>query len=167
MADYARTAPLWQANDTEAIRTALNLLATVPCLEAINTAMADLAQQHPPGVLSARALLDAVGLIDNQLLSPSPELEQAVQKQSFSGPVFGSSAYTGEAPLQKADVVAYDTALLRQESEKTFANPTSTAGALLVQRRRYSDQLLLLLPALRGWVVVASGGQGCTAMQRG
>jgi hypothetical protein len=81
--------------------------------------------------------------------------------------VFGSSAYTGEAPLQKADVVAYDTALLRQESEKTFANPTSTAGALLVQRRRYSEQLLLLLPALRGWVVVAGAGQGCTPMQRG
>lgn len=158
---------MWQPNDTEAVRKALTLQATVPCLEAINGAMAELAQQHPPGVITARELLDAIGQIDSQLLCPSFELEQAIQKQSFSGPITGSSAHSGEAPLQKADVVAYDTALLRQDSEMTFANPTTRAAALLLQRRRYSDQLLLLMPGLRGWVVVAGGGQGCTAMQRG
>jgi hypothetical protein len=47
-----------------------------------------------------------------------------------------------------------------------FANPASTAAAYLLQRRRWSDQLLLLLPGLRGWVVVAQGN-GTTAMERG
>ena len=52
----------------------------------------------------------------------------------------------GDAPLQKADVIAYDTALLRQESETVYANPRSSSAALLNQRRRYGDQLSLLLP---------------------
>ena len=68
--------------------------------------------------------------------------------------------------LERADVIAYDTTLLRTESEKVFANPASTAAAYLLQRRRWSDQLLLLLPGLRGWVVVAQGN-GTTAMERG
>ena len=49
-------------------------------------------------------------------------------------------------------MIAYDTALLREESQTTHANPTSPAMALLHQRRRYADQLLLLLPGLSSWV---------------
>ena len=63
----------WQPNDPEAIRQALALPATVPCLDAIIRAMADLERRHPAGVLSARALLDAVALIDQQLLAGGPE----------------------------------------------------------------------------------------------
>jgi hypothetical protein len=123
--------------------------------------MADLERQHPAGVLSARALLDAVALIDQQLLNPSAGQEQAIEKQSFSGPISGSVAAAGDAPLQKADVIAYDTALLREETETIYANPRSPAAGLLSQRRRYAEQLLLLLPALASWMAfsAAAGSQ--------
>lgn len=151
----------WQATDQEAIRKCLALPATVLCLDAISRAMADLERQHPAGVLSARALLDAVALIDQQLLNPSAGQEQAIEKQSFSGPISGSVAAAGDAPLQKADVITYDTALLREETETIYANPSSPAAGLLSQRRRYAEQLLLLLPALASWMAfsAAAGSQ--------
>ena len=160
----------WQPQDQEAIRQCLALPATVPCLEAIGRAMADLLRQHPAGVLSARALLAAVALIDQQLLDGGCEQEQAIQKRSHSGPIAGSVAAAGDAPLQKADVIAYDTALLREESETSYANPSSPAMGLLRQRRRYADQLLLLLPGLSSWVqftAQATGQLGATPMLRG
>ena len=160
----------WQPQDQEAIRLCLALPATVPCLDAIGRAMADLLRQHPAGVLSARALLDAVAVIDQQLLDGGCEQEQAIQKRSHSGPIAGSVAAAGDAPLQKADVIAYDTALLREESETTYANPSSPAMGLLRQRRRYADQLLLLLPSLSSWVqftAQAAGQLGATPMLRG
>ncbi len=169
----APTAATWQPHDQEAIRQALGLLATVPCLDAISRAMADLERQHPAGVLSARALLDAVALIDQQLLAGGPEQEQAIEKTSRSGPIAGSVAADGDAPLQKADVIAYDTALLREEQETIYAAPSSRAAALLRQRSRYGEQLLLLLPALVSWVgySMAAGSQGAqpmgTALLRG
>jgi hypothetical protein len=70
----------WQPQDQEAIRHALALPATVPCLDAIGRAMADLERHHPAGVLSARALLDAVALIDQQLLVGGAEQEQAIEQ---------------------------------------------------------------------------------------
>ena len=121
-------------------------------------------------MLSARALLDAVALIDQQLLVGGPEQEQAIEKLSSSGPIAGSVAAGGDAPLQKADVIAYDTALLRQESETVYANPRSSAAALLNQRRRYADQLTLLLPGLASWVqftAAAAGMTGSAALLRG
>ena len=160
----------WQPQDQEAIRQCLALPATVPCLDAIGRAMADLLRQHPAGVLSARALLDEVALIDQQLLDGGCEQEQAIQKRSHSGPIAGSVAAAGDAPLQKADVIAYDTALLREESETTYANPSSPAMGLLRQRRRYADQLLVLLPSLSSWVqftAQAAGQLGATPMLRG
>ncbi|CAK6691784.1 hypothetical protein VB734_00340 [Synechococcus sp. BA-124 BA4] len=160
----------WQPGDQEAIRQCLGLPATVPCLDAIGRAMADLLRQHPAGVLSAHALLDAVALIDQQLLAGGSEQEQAIQKTSHSGPIVGSVAAAGDAPLQKADVIAYDTALLREESETTYASPSSPAMALLRQRRRYAEHLLLLLPALNSWMQLtaeAAGQPGTTPMLRG
>ena len=160
----------WQPQDQEAIRQALALPATVSCLDAIGRAMADLERHHPAGVLSARALLDAVALIDQQLLVGGAEQEQAIEKQSSSGPIAGSVAAGGDAPLQKADVIAYDTALLRQESETVYANPRSNSAALLNQRRRYADQLSLLLPGLASWVqftAAAAGMTGSAALLRG
>ncbi|MCP9823528.1 hypothetical protein [Cyanobium sp. L1E-Cus] len=58
-------------------------------------------RSHPPGASpsSDRALLDAVALIDQQLLAPSPEQEQAIEKQFSSGPIAGSVAAGGDAPL--------------------------------------------------------------------
>lgn len=160
----------WQPSDQEAIRQALALPATVPCLDAIGRAMGDLERHHPAGVLSAQALLDAVALIDQQLLAGGIEQEQAIERQSRSGPVAGSVAAAGDAPLQKADVIAYDTALLREESETVYANPHSSSAALLSQRRRYGEQLLLLLPGLASWVQLtasAAGPTGTTALLRG
>ena len=159
----------WQPSDQEAIRQALALSATVPCLDAIGRAMADLERQHPAGVLSARALLDAVALIDKHLLAGGIEQEQAIERTSRSGPIAGSVAAAGDAPLQKADVIAYDTALLREERETVYANSASPAAALLNQRRRYSEQLLLLLPGLSSWMkfnVAAPGMAGGTALLR-
>jgi hypothetical protein len=160
----------WQSSDQEAIRQALALPATVPCLDAIDQAMADLERHHFAGVLSARALLDAVALIDQQLLAGGLEQEQAIEKQSHSRPIAGSVAAAGDAPLQKADVIAYDTALLREESETIYANPRSSSAALLSQRRRYGEQLSLLLPGLASWVqftATAPGMLGTTALLRG
>ena len=160
----------WQPGDQEAIRHCLGLPATVPCLDAIGRAMADLLRQHPAGVLSAHALLDAVALIDQQLLAGGSEQEQAIQKHSHSGPIAGSVAAAGDAPLQKADVIAYDTALLHEESETTYASPSSPAMDLPRQRRRYAEQLLLLLPALKSWMQFtadAAGLLGITPMLRG
>jgi hypothetical protein len=161
---------IWRPDDQEAIRQCLALPATVPCLDAIGRAMADLERQHPAGVLSARALLDAVALIDQQLLAGGIEQEQAIQKSSRSGPIAGSVAAAGDAPLQKADVIAYDTALLREESETVYATAASPAAALLNQRRRSSEQLLLLLPGLTSWMQfssTAAGMTGETALLRG
>ena len=86
------------------------------------------------------------------------------------GPIAGSVAAAGDAPLQKADVIAYDTELLREESETTYANPSSPSMGLLRQRRRYADQLLLLMPALNSWMqftAEAVGQPGTTPMLRG
>jgi len=77
----------WQPADQEEIRKCLVLPATVPCLDAISRSMAELEHLHPSGVLSARALLDAVALIDQQLISGSLDMEQAIQKKSTSGPI--------------------------------------------------------------------------------
>jgi len=142
----------WQPADQEAIRKCLVLPATVPCLDAISSSMAELEQWHPAGVTSARALLDAVALIDQQLLLGSLDMEQAIQKKSTSGPIATSVAATGDAPLQKADVITYDTSLLREEIETTYANPTTISSNLISQRNRYAIQLLLLLPHLKSWV---------------
>ena len=142
----------WRPGDREAIRRALALPATPPCLDAIDLAMAGLARHHAEGVLTALPLLDAVAQIDQLLLVPGAEQEQAIEKQSRSGPMAGSVAANGDAPLQKADVIAYDTGLLREERQTTYAHPYSTAAALLGQRRRYAEQLLSLLPGLTGWL---------------
>jgi hypothetical protein len=166
----APTSATWQPQDQEAIRQALGLPATVPCLDAIGRAMAVLERNHPAGVLSARALLDAVVLIDKQLHAGGPEQEQAIEKRSSSGPIAGSVAAGGDAPLQKADVIAYDTALLRQECEVVYANPRSSAAGLISQRRRYADQLTLLLPGLASWVqftAASAGMTGSAALLRG
>jgi hypothetical protein len=147
----------WLATDQEAIRKCLVLPATVPCLDAISRSMNELEQWHPSGVLSARALLDAVALIDQQLLLGSLDMEQAIQKKSTSGPIATSVAATGDAPLQKADVIAYDTSLLREEIETTYANPTTISSNLITQRNRYTTQLLLLLPRLKSWIDFTQG----------
>jgi hypothetical protein len=79
-------------------------------------------------------------------------------------------AAAGDAPLQQADVIEYDTSLLRVELETVYANPRSEAAALLSQRRRYGEQLLLLLPGLSSWVsftAAAAGSNGTTTMLRG
>jgi hypothetical protein len=62
----------WQPGDQEAIRQSQVLPATVPCLEAISRAMADLERHHLEGVLIARALLAAIALIDQQLRAAGP-----------------------------------------------------------------------------------------------
>ena len=162
---------IWQPTDQEAIRQALALPATVPCLDAIAKSMADLQRQYSAGVLSARVLLDAVALIDQQLQQGGIEQEAAIAKSSRSGPIAASVAAAGEAPLQKADVIEYDTALLREELETVYANPASMAAALRCQRQRYVDQLLLLLPALASWVAftttAAAASFGSISLLRG
>ena len=68
------------------------------------------------------------------------------------------------------NVIAYDPALLRQESEIVYANPRSSAAGLLSQWRRYGEQLLLLLPGLASWVqftAASAGMTGSAALLRG
>ena len=113
---------------------------------------------------------DNGALVEPAVLGGGLEQEQAIEKQSSSGSIAGSVAAAGDAPLQKADVISYDTSLLRQERETVYANPRSEAAALLSQRRRYGEQLLLLLPGLSSWVsfsAAAAGSNGTTTMLRG
>jgi len=121
--------------------------------------MMDLERRHPAGVLSARALLDAVARIDQQLLAAGVEQEPAIGPELLWFSIACSVAAAGDAPLQKADVISYDTSLLRQERETVYANPRSEAAALLNQRRRYGEQLLLLLPELSAYSVPPNGVQ--------
>ena len=147
------TAPanLWRAADLEAIRVALSIPALMSAVRAINDAMADLEQLYPDAIPTARRELDAIAAIDTELAGLGPEQLQApieTRRKAVAADVLPDD---GSLPVKKADVIEFDTELLREEITTRYGEGLSIEGALRRQRASHAQALLLMLPSLGGW----------------
>ena len=77
----------------------------------------------------------------------------------------------GSLPVKKADVIEYDTELLREETITRYGEGLSIEGALRRQRSGHAQALLLMLPSLGGWSrdpqLSGNGGGFTVALERG
>ena len=133
--------------------------------------MADLEQLYPDAIPTARRELDAIGAIDAELAELGPEQLQApieTRRKAVAADVLPDD---GTLPVKKADVIEYDTELLREETITRFGEGLSIEGALRRQRCSHAQALLLMLPSLAGWcrdTQLSGQGSGFTAaLQRG
>jgi hypothetical protein len=151
----------WRAVDLEAIRIALSIPALMPAIRAISDAMADLEQLYPDAIPTARRELDAVTAIDTELVGLSPEQLQApieTRRKAVAADVLPED---GSLPVKKADVIEFDTELLREETITRFGVGLSIEAALRRQRGSHAQALLLMLPTLANWSRDPQlGGQG-------
>jgi hypothetical protein len=72
----------------------------------------------------------------------------------------------GTLPVKKADVIEFDTELLREETITRFGVGLSIEQALRRQRGGHSQALLLMLPTLANWSrdpQLSGQGSGFTA----
>jgi hypothetical protein len=161
----------WRAADLEGIRVALSIPARMPAVRAINDAMAQLEEQYPDAIPTARRELDAITAIDSQLAALSPEQLQAPIETRRKAVAADALPEDGSLPIKKADVIEFDTELLREETITRFGVGLSIEQALRRQRSGHAKDLLLLLPALEGWSrdpqLGGSGAAFTTAMARG
>ena len=167
------TAPAntWRAADLEAIRVALSIPALIPAVRAINDAMADLEQLYPDAIPTARHELDAIASIDAELAGLSPEQLQAPIETRRKAVSADALPEDGTLPVKKADVIEYDTELLREETITRYGEGLSIEGALRRQRAGHAQALLLMLPTLANWSrdpQLSDQGTGFTAaLERG
>ena len=167
------TAPanIWRAADLEAIRIALSIPALMPAIRAISDAMADLEQLYSDAIPTARRELDAIAAIDTELAGLGPEQLQAPieSRRKAVGP--DALPADGSLPVKKADVIEYDTELLREETITRFGVGLSIEAALRRQRGSHAQALLLMLPTLANWSrdpQLSGSGSGFTAaLERG
>ena len=147
------TAPanIWRAADLEAIRVTLSIPALMPAVRAINDAMADLEQLYPDAIPTARRELDAIAAIDAELAGLSPEQLQAPIETRRKAMAPDALPEDGSLPVKKADVIEYDTELLREETITRYGEGLSIEAAMRRQRAGHAQALLLLLPSLGGW----------------
>ncbi|MFU8886226.1 MAG: hypothetical protein ACNA8O_12315 [Cyanobacteriota bacterium] len=161
----------WRAADLEGIRVALSIPAGMAAIRAINDAMADLEEQYPDAIPTARRELDAISVIDSQLAELSPEQLQAPIEQRRKATAADALPEDGSLPIKKADVIEFDTELLREETITRYGSGLSIEAALKRQRSGHSRALLLLLPTLESWStnqqLGSSGGAFTTALARG
>jgi hypothetical protein len=161
----------WRAADLEGIRVALAIPARMPAVRAINDAMAQLEQQYPDAIPTARRELDAITAIDTELAGLSPEQLQSPIETRRKAAAADALPEDGTLPIKKADVIEFDTELLREETITRYGSGLSIEQALRRQRSGHAKALLLLLPALEGWSrdpqLSGSGGAFTTAMARG
>jgi hypothetical protein len=138
----------WRAADLEGIRVALSIPARLPAIRAINDAMADLEQLYPDAIPTARREIDA---IDTELAGLDPEQLQAPieTRRKAVGP--DALPEDGTLPVKKADVIEYDTELLREEVTTRYGEGLSIEAALRRQRGSHAQALLLMLPTLANW----------------
>ena len=162
---------VWRATDLEAIRVALSIPAQMPAVRAINDAMADLEQLYPDAIPTARRELDAVAAIDTELAQLGPEQLQApieTRRKAVPADAFPDD---GTLPIRKADVIEYDTELLREETITRFGEGLSIEQALRRQRGSHAQALLLMLPTLASWSrdpqLSGSGSGFIAALERG
>jgi hypothetical protein len=162
---------VWRATDLEAIRVALSIPARLPAIRAINDAMADLEQLYPDAIPTARRELDAISAIDTQLAGLAPEQLQAPIETRRKAVPADALPEDGTLPVRKADVIEYDTELLREETITRYGEGLSIEAALRRQRAGHAQALLLMLPTLAGWSrdpQLSGQGSGFTvALERG
>ena len=167
------TAPAntWRAADLEAIRVALSIPARLPAIRAINGAMADLEQLYPDAITTARRELDAIAAIDTELAGLGPEQLQAPIETRRKAVAPDALPEDGSLPVKKADVIEYDTELLREETITRYGEGLSIEGALRRQRSGHAQALLLMLPSLGGWSrdpqLSGNGGGFTVVLERG
>ncbi len=161
----------WRAADLEGIRLALSIPAQMAAIRAINDAMAQLEEQYPDAIPTARRELDAISVIDSQLAELSPEQLQAPIEQRRKAASPDALPEDGTLPIKKADVIEFDTELLKEETITRYGIGLSIESALQRQRSGHARALLLLLPTLESWStnqqLGISGGAFTTALARG
>ena len=158
---------VWRATDLEAIRVALSIPARLPAIRAINDAMADLEQLYPDAIPTARRELDAIAVIDAELAGLGPEQMQAPIETRRKAVPADALPDDGTLPVRKADVIEYDTELLREETITRYGEGLSIEAALRRQRAGHAQALLLMLPSLAGWSrdpQLSGQGGGFTAL---
>jgi len=141
----------WRASDLEGIRVALSIPARLPAIRAINDAMADLEQLYPDAIPTARCELDAIAAIDTELAGLGPEQLQAPIETRRKAASPDALPEDGTLPVKKADVIEFDTELLREETITRYGSGLSIEAALRRQRGSHARALLLLLPTLESW----------------
>ena len=161
----------WRATDLEAIRVALLIPARMAAIRAINDAMADLEQLYPDAIPTGRRELDAIAAIDNELAGLGPEQLRAPIESRRKAVPADALPEGGTLPVKKADVIEYDTDLLREETVTRFGVGLSIEAALRRQRGSHAQALLLMLPSLANWSrdpQLSDQGSGFTAaLERG
>ena len=113
--------------------------------------MADLEQLYPDAIPTARGELDAIASIDAELAGLSPEQLQAPIETRRKAVSADALPEDGSLPVKKADVIEYDTELLREETITRYSEGLSIEQALRRQRGSHAQALLLMLPSLGGW----------------
>ena len=161
----------WRATDLEAIRVALSIPARLPAIRAINDAMSDLEQLYPDAIPTARRELDAINAIDTELAGLGPEQLQApIETRRKAVPAYALPE-DGTLPVKKADVIEFDTELLREETITRYGEGLSIEAALRRQRGSHAQALLLMLPTLANWSrdpqLNGQGGGFTAALERG
>jgi len=161
----------WRAADLEGIRVALSIPARMAAVRAINDAMANLEQLYPDAIPTARRELEAISAIDTELAGLGPEQLQApieIRRKAVSPDALPDD---GSLPVRKADVIEYDTELLREEITTRYGEGLSIDQALRRQRASHAQALLLMLPSLANWSrdpQLSGQGRGFTAsLERG
>ena len=143
--------PAWRPTDLEAIRIALLIPATPPAVRAINDAMRQLEQGYPDAIPTARQALDAISAIDTELAGMGPDQLQAPIETRRKAVSPDALPEDGTLPVKKADVIEFDTELLREETITRYGSSLSIEQALRRQRASHSQALLLMLPSLQIW----------------
>jgi hypothetical protein len=141
----------WRAADLEGIRVALSITARMAAVRAINDAMADLEQLYPDAIPTARRELEAIAAIDTKLAALGPEQLQAPIETRRKAVSPDALPDDGSLPVRKADVIEFDTELLREETITRYGEGLSVEQALRRQRSSHAQALLLMLPSLAGW----------------
>ena len=161
----------WRAADLEGIRIALSIPARMAGIRAINDAMADLEQLYPDAIPTARRELDAIAAIDTELAGLNPEQLMAPIETRRKAAIADALPEDGALPVKKADVIEFDTELLREETVTRFGVGLSIEQALRRQRGSHAQALVLMLPTLANWSrdsqLSSGGGSFTAALERG
>lgn len=136
----------WRAADLEGIRVALSVPARLPAIRAINDDMAELEEQYPDAIPTARRELEAIAAIDTELAGLTPDQLQAPIETRLKAVAADVLPEDGTLPVKKADVIEFDTELLREETITRYGESLSIEQALRRQRVSHAQALLLMLP---------------------
>ena len=127
-----------------------------------------------PGIIDCQQLADGsiwMPTIDTELAGLGPEQLQAPIETCRKAVAADALPEDGTLPVRKADVIEYDTELLREEITTRYSDGLSIEQALRRQRGSHAQALLLMLPSLANWSrdpQLSGQGRGFTAaLERG